>query len=97
MLKEYKAGRKDAWAREHQIKVFADDFENIGFYMSHKQEVLEELAEYNTKKKFPKAKFCSPPKRRKNKMNHPSESSDKLPQEIRGKHYKRARYSTKSK
>jgi hypothetical protein len=29
-LKEYKAGRKDAWAREHQIKIFADDFEKIG-------------------------------------------------------------------
>jgi len=85
-LKEYKAGRKDAWAREHQIKVFADDFEKIGFYMSHKQEVLEELAEYN-RKKFDKAKFCSPPKRRKNKMSHPQENSDKLPQEIRGKHY----------
>jgi hypothetical protein len=86
-LKEYKAGRKDAWAREHQIKVFADDFEKIGFYKSHKQEVLEELAEYNRKKSFPQAKFCSPPKLRKNKKSHPSESSDKLPQEIRGKHY----------
>lgn len=85
-LKEYKAGRKDAWAREHQLKAFADDFEKIGFYMSHKQTVLEELAEYN-KKKFDKAKFCTPPKRRKNKMKHPSENSEKLPQELRGKHY----------
>lgn len=55
--------------------------------MSHKQEVLEELAEYNRKRKFDKAKFCSPPKKRKNKMKHPSEKSDKLPQELRGKHY----------
>jgi hypothetical protein len=86
-LKEYKAGRKDAWAREHQIKIFADDFEKIGFYMSHKQEVLEELADYNRKKKFAKAKFCSPPKRKKNKLKHPAEKSAKLPQEVRGKHY----------
>jgi hypothetical protein len=85
-LKEYKAGRKDAWAREHQIKIFADDFEKIGFYMSHKQAVLEELADYN-KKHFEKGKFCSPPKRRKSKLKHPSENSDKLPQEIKGKHY----------
>lgn len=86
-LKEYKEGRKDAWAREHQIKIFADDFEKIGFYMSHKQEILEELAEYNRKEGFGKAKFCNPPKRRKSKPKHPSENSEKLPLEIRRKHY----------
>lgn len=86
-LKEYNKGRKDAWTREHQIKVFADDFEKIGFYMSHKQEILEELAEYNRKKRFKKAKFCNPPKQRKKKLKHPSENSKKLPKEIRGKHY----------
>ncbi|MEM1948924.1 MAG: hypothetical protein QXO30_02070 [Candidatus Caldarchaeum sp.] len=86
-LKEYQAGRKDAWAREHQIKIFADDFEKIGFYMSHKQEILEELAEYNREQGFTKANFCNPPKRRKTKPRHPSEASEKLPPEIRGKHY----------
>jgi len=86
-LKEYKAGRKDAWAREHQVKIFADDFEKIGFYMSHKQEILEELAEYNRNKGFAKANFCNPPKRRKTKPKHPSENSEKLPPEIQGKHY----------
>jgi hypothetical protein len=85
-LREYKAGRKDAWAREHQLKVFADDFEKIGFYMSHKQTVLEELAAYN-RKKFRKAKFCSPPKRKRSKVRHPAENSEKLPQELKGKHY----------
>ena len=64
----------------------ADDFEKIGFYMSHKQEVLEELANYN-KRKFGKANFCSPPKRRRSKPKHPSEKSDKLPNELRGKHF----------
>lgn len=86
-LREYKKGREEAWAREHQIKVFADDFEKIGFYMSHKQEILEELAEYNRKKGFDKAKFCNPPKRKRSKPKHPSENSEKLPPEIRGKHY----------
>jgi len=88
-LKEYNAGRKDAWAREHQIKIFADDFEKVGFYMSHKQEILEELANYNREKDFGKAKFCNPPKRLsgKRKPKHPSENSDKLPTEIKGKHY----------
>jgi hypothetical protein len=55
--------------------------------MSHKQEILEELAEYNRKKGFDKAKFCSPPKRKRSKPKHPSENSEKLPPEIRGKHY----------
>jgi hypothetical protein len=88
-LEEYNAGRRDAWAREHQIKIFADDFEKIGFYMSHKQEILEELAEYNREKGFARANFCSPPKTEKTKPKpiHPSENSEKLPAEIRGKHY----------
>jgi hypothetical protein len=86
-LKDYKVGRKDAWAREHQIKIFADDFVKIGFYMSHKQEILEELAEYNQTKRFQKAKFCTPPKGKKPKRKHPAEKSEKLPPEIRGKHY----------
>jgi len=85
-LEEYNAGRKDAWAREHQIKIFADDFEKIGFYMSHKQEILEELSDYN-KENFEKADFCNPPKRIRKKPKHPSENSEKLPPEIRGKHY----------
>lgn len=86
-LKEYKKGREEAWAREHQIKIFADDFEKIGFYMSHKQEILEELADYNREKGFAKAKFCNPPKRKRSKSKHPSEKSEKLPPEIKGKHY----------
>lgn len=86
-LKEYENGRKDAWAREHQIKVFADDFVKIGFYMSHKQEILEELASYNKKKPFNKAKFCTPLRAKGSKPKHPSEKSRKLPPQIRGKHY----------
>jgi hypothetical protein len=88
-LKEYKKGRKDAWAREHQVKIFADDFEKIGFYMSHKQEILEELADYNKKQKFEKTKFCCPPKRLsgRSKPKHPAEDSEKLPAIIRGKHF----------
>ena len=61
-LKDYRNGRRHAWAREHQIKIFADDFKQIGFYMEHKQEILEELAEYNEVKGFEKAKYCDPPK-----------------------------------
>lgn len=85
---EYNKGRIDAWAREHQIKIFADEFEKIGFYMTHKQEVLKELADYNKERGFGKAKFCNPPKKiRTPKLPHPGENSEKLPKELRGKHF----------
>jgi len=85
--KEYKAGRPDAWAREHQIKVYCEAFSKVGFYMPHKQEILEELASFN-RKNFGDASFCSPPKRLgKTKFRHPGEKSEKLPKALRGKHY----------
>lgn len=87
-LKEYKAGRRDAWAREHQIKVFTEEFERIGFYMTHKREILQELSDYNKRQNFPKAKFCEPLKPiRERKKKHPGEKSKLLPAEIRGKHF----------
>ena len=87
-LNEYNEGRRNAWTREHQIKIFAEDFEKIGFYMEHKQEILNELARYNREHGFKESKFCTPPKRiRKKKPEHPEEKSEKLPQELRGKHY----------
>ncbi len=84
--KEYKAGRKEAWAREHEIKVYCDAFRKVGFYMPHKQEILTELADYN-ESRFPKARFCNPPRNTKARFKHPGEKSNKLPREIRGKHY----------
>lgn len=57
--------------------------------MKHKQEILEELAEYDKQKGFDPASFCSPPKRLmgKEKPRHPAEKSEKLPPECRNKHY----------
>jgi hypothetical protein len=86
---EYKAGRKIAWSREHQLKVFAEYFEKIGFRITHKNEILQEMANFN-RSKYPnrKPKLCSPPKRvRKIKVNHPEEDSERLPEELRGKHF----------
>lgn len=88
-LAEYKAGRKKAWAREHQIKIFAEYYLPVGFYIKHKHEILKELADYN-KRKFPNAKvtFCMPPKKiYRTKEIHPAENDISLPSEIRGKHF----------
>jgi len=85
--KDYRAGKTETWAREHQIKVYCEEFEKVGFYMPHKQEILEELADYN-KKNFNSPGFCNPPKGKgKRKYRHPGEKSAKLPKDIRGKHY----------
>lgn len=89
-LKDYNKGSKRAWAREHQLKVYAEYFERIGFRIIHKDEILKELAEEN-RKNFPKRKpsLCKPLKKRikKQRVPHPEEMSEKLPPELRGKHY----------
>jgi len=90
--KDYKSGNHNAWAREHQYKTYCEYFLKIGFYMKHKQEILEELADYNIKN-FGNLKpvFCSPPKSikgKKKRFRHPEVQSNKLPKEIRGKQYR---------
>ena len=87
-LKDYNRGAKQAWAREHQLKVYAEYFEKVGFRIIHKNEILKELAEEN-RKNFPKRrpKLCNPSKKRaKQRIPHPEETSEKLPPELRGKH-----------
>jgi hypothetical protein len=87
-LKDYNRGAKQVWAREHQLKVYAEYFEKIGFRIIHKNEILKELAEEN-KNNFPKREpsLCKPPKKRIKQRNlHPEEMSEKLPLELRRKH-----------
>lgn len=88
-LKDYKKGRKEAWAREHQIKIYADHFMDVGFYMEHKNKVLEELSQFNQENfDYREKHFCNPPKKiKKRKPHHPEEDSKKLPEKLRGKHF----------
>jgi len=46
-LKDYYRGKQNAWFREHQIKIFSDEFEKVGFRIVHKMEALKKLAEAN--------------------------------------------------
>jgi len=85
---EYNEGREQAWAREHQLKIYAEHFEPVGFRIIHKNEILKELAQYN-RENFPDRKMalCIPSeKRQKQKCSHPEENSEKLPEALRGKH-----------
>lgn len=77
------------WAREHQIKIFVEEFESVGFYAPHKQKILEELITFN-KKIFPAShKECNPLQKtvRQIKPPHPCEGHERIPLEIRHKHF----------
>lgn len=79
---------KQQWAKEHRLRIFAEDFEPIGFYFSYKQKILEELAKYNKKHKRHKSSPCNPKIKeiRQKKPKHPGEKDPKLPKEVR-KHF----------
>lgn len=115
-LKEHDEGRPNACFREHQIKIFADEFEKVGFRIVHKMDALKKLSDLNRKawddelkKKIKKARTDDKKKEFEKKLGHielehhkfywetkgankpkpphPMESSDKIPAEIRGKHF----------
>lgn len=89
-LNKYNKGNKHFWKKEHQIKIFANEFLPIGFNIKHKQEALEkysdELLKFINSSKTHKF-YWEKPVRRKNKPIHPCENDELLPKEIRGKHF----------
>ena len=89
-LDKYNEGKKYYWKKEHQIKIFANEFLPIGFNIKHKQDALEryseELLEFIDPKKTHKF-YWEKPIRRKTKPHHPCENDDVLPIEIRGNHF----------
>jgi len=78
-----------SWAREHQIKIFAEDFEKIGFSFAYKREILKELAEKNKSRGHKIRKLCNPLQKRyrREKPPHPCENSPLLPENLKGKHF----------
>lgn len=89
-LDKYNEGKPNYWKKEHQIKIFANEFLPIGFNIKHKQEALEkyaeELLEFIDSEKTHKF-YWDKSIRRKNKPSHPAENDASLPIEIRGKHF----------
>lgn len=77
-----------SWAKEHQMKIYAEDFEKVGFYISHKNEALEELTEHNKANFSNQQKICEGvSKRIVKKIEHPHETHEKLPEVLQGKHF----------
>lgn len=89
-LRKYNEGKPNFWKKEHQVKVFANEFLPVGFNIRHKQTALENLSEELLE-------FIDPQKthkfywekqiRKREKMSHPGENDPSLPLEIRGKHF----------
>lgn len=89
-LKKYNEGKPYYWKKEHQVKVWANEFLPIGFNIVHKQRALEkyadELLEYLDENKTHKF-YWEKTSRNKDKPVHPMENDESLPSCIRGKHF----------
>ena len=44
-LKKYEQGKPNYWKKEHQVKIWANEFLPIGFNILHKRRALERYAE----------------------------------------------------
>lgn len=89
-LKKYNEGKPNYWKKEHQVKIWANEFLPIGFNIVHKQRALEryaeELLDYLDEEKTHQF-YWEKPVRLRNKPIHPMENDDSLPEKIRGKHF----------
>ncbi len=95
-LKKYNEGKTDFWKKEHQVKVWANEYEQIGFAVIHKNEALETFAdeqivfiEQQNKKvsDVTHRYYWELVGKKKIKPIHPSENDEFIPEEIRGRHY----------
>jgi hypothetical protein len=79
------------WAKEHRLRIFAEDFESIGFNFPYKQQIFAEMVEYNKRNRRYDSKKCNPQikKIRSKKPRHPAERDSRLPREVR-KHFNAA-------
>lgn len=89
-LRKYNEGHVNFWKKEHQVKIFANEFLPIGFNIEHKrislQRYAEELLEFIDPVKTHKF-YWEKSIRRQQRPIHPSEWDEDLPEEIRGRHF----------
>lgn len=96
-LTKYNKGFHNFWKKEHQIKIWANEFLPVGFGIIHKQQALDTYARElitgislngkdvvsQTHKYYWEGRTSSA----KNKPPHPSECDIFIPESIRGVHY----------
>lgn len=95
-LVKYEEGKPDFWKKEHQIKIWANEFLPIGFAVLHKREALTQFAaeladgleaEGKNPKEVTHKFYWEGNGKSKVKPQHPAENDTFIPSEIRGKHY----------
>jgi hypothetical protein len=90
-MKKYNEGNRYFWKKEHQIKIYDEEFLKIGFNIQHKDENLQRLAKENLESEGGEYKhhkfYWDNIIRKKNRPVHPMESDISLPFQIRGMHF----------
>ncbi len=97
-LVKYRQGFHNFWKKEHQIKIYANEFIPIGFGIIHKEQALdafssELISHFTSRNKDPKKtthKFYWESTRssgKEAKPIHPGENDSFIPEQIRGKHF----------
>ena len=89
-LKKYNEGMPYYWKKEHQLKVWANEFLPIGFNIQHKQQALEKYAEELLYYMIPNQThhfYWEMRSRNVIKPIHPMENDASLPSIIKGKHF----------
>lgn len=95
-LKKYNQGSQNFWKKEHQIKIYVNEFLPIGFNIIHKNEALktfsdELVAGFTANGKNPAdithRFYWEGNGKNKVKPHHPCENDSFIPDQIRGKHY----------
>lgn len=96
-LTKYNQGKHDFWKKEHQVKVWAVEYQPIGFAVIHKQEALDYFAEkqklhieVERQKKLSEVThryYWELTSKKREKPIHPGETDAFIPERIRGKHY----------
>jgi hypothetical protein len=86
-LRDPKGGSN--WAKETRIRIFPEAFEPIGFYFEYKQKLFQEMVRFNRERAYPTPRICNPKAKKlrgRRHPRHPDESSERLPESLRGKH-----------
>ena len=95
-LKKYNMGNHGFWKKEHQIKIYANEFLPVGFAVLHKRQSLEKFSDEliaGLKKKEVNASdrthvfYWQQHKKIKKKPLHPCENDEFIHAGIRGKHF----------
>ncbi|CCZ22233.1 putative uncharacterized protein [Acetobacter sp. CAG:977] len=89
-IEKYNSGKPFYWKKEHQIKIWANEFLPIGFKITHKQKALEKYSKELLSRLTPEQThkfYWEKPIRRREKPLHPCENDISLPAIIRGEHF----------